>query len=200
MLNTCSWIRDNKSLGKHLHSWSSKLNRWFNYLEKEAKGRNTLNILPQLTNSAAPEFRNQQLHVHTLRHCSEEGKTQRRGTEWVRKRASLECRLIWDYWLPGTLREFRTENHISWFPYLLNDVPGIRLPRFIYLLIQIHMSVFVLPFLTQGEKHFELMGTFLEAYLVCHKFCQINTIIFTPAIISFQNLLKKPIMQIHNWK
>ena len=136
------------------------LNRWFNYLEKEAKAHNTLNILPQLTNSAALEFRNQQLHVHTLYHCSEEGKTQRRGMECLRKRVSLERRLIWDYWLPGTLRELRTENHISWFPYLLNDVPGIRLPRFIYLLIQIHMPVFVLPFLTQGEKHFELMECF----------------------------------------
>ena len=135
VLNTCSWIRDNKSLGKHLHSWSSKLNRWFNYLEKEAKAHNTLNILPQLTNSAAPKFRNQQLHVHTLYYCSEEGKTQRRGMECVRKRVSLERRLIWDYWLPGTLGELRTENLISWFPYLLNDVPGVRLPRLIYLLI-----------------------------------------------------------------
>lgn len=114
--------------------------------------------------------------------------------EWVRKRVSLERRLMRDYWLPRPLWELRTENDISWFPHLLNDVPGIRLPRFTDLLISIHMPVFVLPFLTEGEKHFELMGTFLEAYLVCHKFCEINTLIFTPvtkyAIISCQNLGK----------
>lgn len=126
----------------------------------------------------------------------EEGKHSEEGTEWVRKRVSLN--VGW-YGIIDFLGhwELRTENHISWFPYLLNDVPGIRLPRFIYLLIQIHMPVFVLPFLTQGEKHFELMGT-LEAYLVCHKFCQIYTIMphqpSYPARI-YKNLLCKFIIE-----
>ena len=162
MLNTCSWIRDNKSLGKHVQSWSSKLNRWFNYLEKEAKAHNTLNILPQLTNSAALEFRNQKLHVHNSIIVLRKEKTLRRGMEWVRKRVSLERRLMQDYCLPGPLWELRTENDISWFPYLMNDVPGIRLPRLTYLLISIHMPVFVLPFLTEGEKHF---GHFFRSIL-----------------------------------